>query len=155
MASIALTKGKTAVVDDKDYYELSKYKWHSLNGYAARRGKQGESRYVRMHRVVAEAEDGMEVDHINGDPLDNRRENLRVCTHAENLKNRKLNKNNKSGYKGVRWHVKDKKWRAEIQTLGKNIFLGNYSSKEEAAIAYNEMAKKLFKSFANLNQVIA
>ena len=93
--------------------------------------------------------DNMEVDHINGDKLDNRKENLRVCTHRENGKNQKISINNTSGYKGV--FANHKNWQAVIGVDGKPIYLGTYPSPEKAAEAYDVAAKKYHGDFANLN----
>ena len=90
----------------------------------------------------------MVVDHINGNGLDNRRSNLRVCTRSENGMNRGKNKNNKSGYKGVAWHEKAKLWRATLGLKGKIIHLGDFADKSEAYRAYVEACKKYHKEFA-------
>ena len=93
----------------------------------------------------------MHVDHINGNPLDNRKSNLRICTNAENQRNRGVNKNNTSGYKGVCWAKQNKKWKARIKHNGKLIHLGYYKDKEEAARAYDKKAKELHGEYAYLN----
>lgn len=87
------------------------------------------------------------IDHINGDGFDNRICNLRLATRAQNGRNRGRNSNNTSGYKGVSWDSKDKKWRAKIQVNGKQCYLGNFSSAEEARDAYAEAAKKAHGEF--------
>ena len=94
---------------------------------------------------------GMATDHINGDGLDNRKQNLRICTHAENLRNRRLGKNNTSGYKGVSWHKLHKLWYAHISHNKKLMSLGYFKDKEEAAKAYDRKAIELFGEFAKLN----
>lgn len=94
------------------------------------------------------------VDHINGNPTDNRKENLRECTLSQNQGNRKLNENNTSGYKGVRWHKAAKKWQARINYKNAEIYLGLFKTAELAALAYNTEALKLFGEFAKLNKVI-
>ena len=93
----------------------------------------------------------MHVDHINGNPLDNRKSNLRICTNAENQRNKGVYKNNKSGYKGVHWFKRDKKWQAQIKHNNKSIHIGLYEDKEEAARAYDKKAKELHGNFKNLN----
>lgn len=151
MKLIPLTQGKSTVVDDDDYELLSLRKWHYLKiGYAARRT---EEQYIYMHREIMSAPTGMEVDHINGDGLDNRRSNLRVCTHAENMRNRKLAKDNTSGYIGVTWNKERSKWQSQIGVSGKNINIGCFPAIEDAARAYNEAAKKYFGEFARLNEL--
>ena len=91
---------------------------------------------------------GMSVDHINGNKLDNRKSNLRICTHAENLRNLKKAKNNTSGFKGVSWYSKSKKWRAVITFGGKYHHLGLFVKKQDAIDAYNQKAKEYFGQFA-------
>jgi len=93
---------------------------------------------------------GMDTDHINGNGLDNRRSNLRVCTRAQNALNTGAYSNNKSGFKGVSLDYKYKvKWRADIQVNGKQIFLGYFDTKELAYQAYVEACTKHHKEFAN------
>jgi len=93
----------------------------------------------------------MHVDHINGNPLDNRKSNLRICTHAENSNNTGPRKNNTSGYKGVYWAKRNKRWLAQITHNGKQVYIGHYKDKEEAARAYDAKAKEFQGEFAYLN----
>lgn len=90
----------------------------------------------------------MDIDHINGNPLDNRIANLREATESENGANSKLYTNNTSGIKGVTWIARERKWRAAIQCRGRTICIGTFSDKERAAAAYREKAKILFGDFA-------
>jgi HNH endonuclease len=108
---------------------------------------QGNGRDAQIMR----APDGMEVDHINGDGLCNLRENLRVCTKAENMRNRGKQINNTSGYKGVYFNKHAKKFSAQIKLYGKAIYLGLYDSPVEAARAYDAKARELFGEFAVTN----
>lgn len=104
----------------------------------------------KLHRMVMNAPYGVQVDHINGDTLDNRRCNLRLCSHAEN----QHNKNSQAGtskYKGVYLYKRDKKWRAMIAKNKKNIHLGYFNDEIQAAHAYDEAARQLFGEFARLN----
>ncbi len=139
------------MVDDKDFERISSMKW-TLNSpssqwpYARSFVRQGV--YISMHRMIVDCPDGLEVDHINGNTLDNRRCNLRVCTHAENMRNRKINKDNKSGYKGVYLDKKYKTWRAQIKVSGQKRYLGSYKTAEAAAEAYRTYAEILHKEFA-------
>jgi hypothetical protein len=106
-----------------------------------------------MHRIILKAPKDAHVDHINGDGLDNRKWNLRLCTRSQNLCNSSIKRNNTSGYKGVRldkW-IGYKKWRAYIWTNGRQKYIGNFSCKNEAAKAYNETATKYYGEFAKLN----
>jgi len=102
-----------------------------------------------MHREIMSPPQELVVDHINGDGLDNRKENLRVCTHAENIRNQKLNRLNTTGYKGV--CVNREKWISRIKVNGKLLYLGRYNTPEEAAQVYDEAARKYFGKFASLN----
>jgi hypothetical protein len=109
-------------------------------------------RAYRAHRIVWALTHGrdpglMFIDHRNGDTTDNRPRNLRVCSNAENLRNRDKNKNNKSGVKGVSWDAQHKGWRAQIQHHGKKLNLGNYATISEAASVYQGKARELFGKF--------
>ena len=153
MKRIPLSQGKFAIVDDEDYQEMSKHQWILSNkGYAIRKKSwDGQRKTVGLHRELVQAPDGFEIDHINGDPLDNRKQNLRVCTRQDNCYNSGKRKDNTSGYKGVSWHVREKKWRAQIKQNKKRFYLGYYSVKEEAARAYDEAAQKLHGEYARPN----
>jgi hypothetical protein len=152
---IELTKGYVTLIDDDVYEELNKYKWHYHEGYALRmeRVSKNRRRYIRMHRVIMNTPDGMEPDHINGNSLDNRKSNLRNCTHAENSCNSKIQINNTSGYKGVSWNKLRKKWSVKVVKNQEHIFLGLYTDKKEAVMVYNKNAKEMFGEFARLNSI--
>lgn len=160
MKKISLTRGKFTLVDNSDYESLNQYNWYCKSlGYAARnsrRNKFGKQREILMHRVILGLEKSKkECDHINGNRLDNRRTNLRICTPSQNQANVGLSKSNSSGFRGVGWDpIKFvKKWRALIVVKGKHKFIGNFLLKEEAAHAYNEAAVKYFGVFAKLNKI--
>jgi hypothetical protein len=137
--TIPLTQGKVAIVDAEDYESLSAHRWlvTSLK-YAVRRFG---GRPVYMHRIILNAPKGIQVDHINGDGLDNRRENLRLATNAQNGRNRKAQKNNTSGFKGVTYSHQEKHWRAQIMANGRNIYLGYFTCPVKAHAAYCEDAQ--------------
>jgi len=158
MREISLTQGKVALVDDEDYEFLNQWKWrHDGNGnrktgYAMRSLPRtlGKQTNISMHRFLLKASTGYEVDHANHEGLDNRRINLRLCLRQENACNRSGQKNNVSGFKGVSFHRGTGKWRAVIHHKGKQYNLGHYTTKEDAAKAYNEGAKKYHKEFASV-----
>ena len=153
MKQIKLTRNRSAIVDDSDYTKLSEYKWYCThNGYAQRDIWKPRSK-ILMHRYLLKAKKGENIDHINGNPLDNRRKNLRICNQSQNTANGKIRKNNKSGYKGVSYNKKFAKWEAYITKDYKHIFLGYFDKKNDAAKAYNTKAKEVFGKFANLNKL--
>lgn len=131
MREIKLKHGEVVSVDDEDFKELNKHKW-CLNsgGYATRRLNTHKS--ILMHRWINNTPEGFETDHINGNKLDNRKENLRTVTHSQNQLHSRLPKTNTSGVKGVVWDKKNKKWQAQLKVNGKNHFLGRYKTIIEA-----------------------
>lgn len=150
MKEIQLTQGKVALVDDGDFELLNKYKWSAHKGRGAWYATRGVGP-IKMHRQITHAPIGAVVDHINGNGLDNRRINLRVCSHSENMRNSALRSDNTTGYKGVRKRT-DRKWySAEIRVNGLSVNLGRFETAEGAARAYDEAAKKYFGDFARLN----
>jgi hypothetical protein len=146
---IPLTQGRFAIVDCERFSEISKHRWHfTKNGYAARNSMiSGKRVCIYMHRFIANTPDGLETDHINGDTLDNRVSNLRVCRHSENCKNLKLSRANKTGFKGVDRHSQNGNWRAQIMVNGELIHLGCFESPSLAGEAYLNAARKLFGQF--------
>lgn len=161
MKKIRLTQGKYALVDDEDFNYLNSFKWHSTKitksaktCYAVRNQRQnGIKKNITMHRFLMNFPVGKQIDHKDGNGLNNQRENLRICNSSENHRNGKIRVDNTSGYKGVTWHKKNKKWQTGLTVLGKYIFIGMFDGKKEAAMAYNKEAKKLFKEFAKLNNI--
>jgi hypothetical protein len=141
-------KGKhVAIVDDDDYERINKFRWHRhSSGYAIRKDRINRKELF-MHRDVVNCPDDMDVDHKDMDKLNNQKSNLRICTNAENIRNRNAPKNNTSGYKGVCWLPDRKRWAVHV----KEKFVGHFFSKEEAARAYDRKAKELFGEFARLN----
>jgi hypothetical protein len=155
---IRLTKGQVILVDDDVYDSISQWNWYVFrNGkktYAAR-DERGlfKKKIVLMHRIITNAPVGMVVDHINGDGLDNRKSNLRVCTVSQNLRNRGATSRNKTGYKGVSIDadILSKKYVAQIKVNNKGMYLGRFKTAEQAARAYDEAALQHFGEFAKLN----
>ena len=150
MKEIKLTQGKVALVDDEDYERVSKYKWCFDSGYAGRNKKLNN--IDKMHRFILDLTDTeLEVDHKDGDGLNNQKGNLRIGSHESNMHNKRRYKNNKSGFKGVYWFKKDSKWGASIQHKKKRIFLGLFEDKEEAARAYDKKSRELRSNDSFLN----
>lgn len=156
MKKIPLTRGLVTLVDEEDYAALSAYRWQAWSDrrghiYATRTAQKNKRRtFLSMGRVIMSPPPGLQVDHINGDTLDNRRINLRVCTKGENRRNSKGC--GASGFKGVtRPGRTPKAWLAQIQAADRVIRLGRFVTKEEAARAYDSAAKRYFGEFAWLN----
>lgn len=156
MKEILLSKGFAAIIDDDDFERVSKFKWYTRsNGgskFYAATGTPGDSnKKIYLHRFILEAPSNLQVDHINGNTMDNRKENLRLCTIQENLRNKKAS----GQYKGAIYAGKGrdlaKPWSARISHEGKNLYLGYYATAEEAAKAYDKAAKELYGEFAQLN----
>jgi len=159
MNKISLTKGAHCIVDESLFIELNKYKWHlSKDGYAARWQGKAEGflvkKYIFMHnQIMGPAPVDKMIDHLNRNKLDNRMANLEFKTNQENSLNKDLTSSNKSGYRGVHWCKVYKKWMAQIKVKGKQIYLGRFDNKKDAAIAYNTAAKTFHKEHANLNVI--
>jgi hypothetical protein len=141
---IILPSGHVCLVDDEDFGELSKHKWHIDNkGYARR---EAGKKHIFMHKEILRTRDGLWRDHINGNRLDNRKCNLRFVTAQQNAQNRSKGKSGSSQYKGV-IREQNKYWRAKI----KQIWLGYFKTEEDAAQAYDEAAKEKYGEYARLN----
>ncbi len=144
-ALVELTQGKFAKIDIEDIGRVKLSCWHySKVGYPC-------SNRVTLHRMIMNPPVGMVVDHINGDKLDNRRINLRICTRTNNNQNSGCIKIKTSKYKGVCWSKGKQKWIVQINSNGKYYFVGCYKNEIDAAVAYNEKAKELHGEFARLN----
>lgn len=162
MKQIPLTKGQYAVVDDEDYAWLSAFNWHTLPTGAGSNRPVAATGYIKdgtntrrlMHRMILEHRgtqlEGLDVDHINGNTLDNRRHNLRACTHTQNMQNKRKMKATSSRYKGVS-RRKSGRWRAYIRIDGRLIHLGQWDSELEAARMYDAAARQRFGQYARLN----
>jgi len=153
MKEIKLTQGQIALVDDEDFERLNQFKWFAnKNGrtYYARRTPNinGKKISILMHQLIINSS---EIDHLNGNGVDNQRSNLRSCTHKENSRNKRKNKNAYSIYKGVSFMKSNKKWGSRIKCDYKSIHLGFFILEIDAAKAYNNKAIELFGKFANLN----
>lgn len=166
MMTIALSgrkgAGRVALIDDEDQPLVTPYPWWlveskrksgSLRGpYAQTEFRRGDGRLIKphMHSLIT----GYPMtDHINHDGLDNRRSNLRPATYAQNLHNQRLRDGTSSRYKGVCWHVNHRRWQAGLTIDSRYIYLGSFTSEEEAAVAYNAAALQAFGAYACLNPV--
>jgi len=151
---VALSQNKFAQVDPEGWEKVKAFKWsYAVTGYAVRSHrdkKTKEKQVITMHRVLLNAKKGQVSDHINGDKLDNNFSNLRICTQSENVKNR-TGVNRTSKYKGVSWEKRRNKWLANISSDEKRIYLGQYETEKNAALAYDKGALKYHKTFARLN----
>ena len=155
--TIKLTRQMNATIDAEDLERVSLHRWRAFeNGgiwYAAttmRCPHCNRKWLVPLHRLVMRAKGGELIDHRNGDGLDNRKENLRICTHAENMRNRRRRKRCASQFKGV-FRDGPNRWRAAIH-FNKQVFrLGSFRTELDAAKAYDAKAKQLFGEFAAPN----
>lgn len=149
--------GYEVVIDDEDFKTVSGIAW-TVTPKSSRGGPyvikhkmvNGKKRIVFLHRFLLNEPGGKEVDHKNGDTLDNRKANLRIASHSNNQWNRWRNKNNKTGFKGAHYCIRDKKYRARIFKDGKCVSLGNYNTPEEAYDAYCEASVKLHGEFGRV-----
>lgn len=158
--SIPLSKGYTAIVDDADA-DLAAFKWHATSDkwpYAARRVRiNGKRQYVFMHTIILERvlgrslEEDERCDHIRHPHYDNRRANLRPASCKQNAGNRARSSKSTSGWKGV--SLIKGGCIAQIMSDGRNLHLGTFNTPEEAAIAYNHAAKRVFGEFAFYNEI--
>lgn len=132
-----------AQIDLEDVERVSTLKWGLDCGYA-----RNNKNKIRLHRFIMQYNGGKSIDHIDGNKLNNRKSNLRICEHSENLKNIKIPKNNRSGIIGVIWDKEKQQWRVEIKCNGKKIFGGRFNNKEEAIRKRLSLEKELFGEFA-------
>jgi len=148
IAYLRLRNG-VAVVGVSDLPLLEDFEWYVGNrNYLVRTDATGA---LFAHRIIMSPRDKEIVDHIDGNGLNNKRSNLRICTHAENMRNRKIASHNKSGYKGVYKDNKKNRWRAEICFNKKRYRLGSFGSAISAALAYDKAAISLHGEFARTN----
>ncbi len=154
MATVQLTNGPVALVDDADLQIVRSMKWYAHYDHGT--GKP----YVRsttnrgavlLHRFLTNAPAGVPVDHKNGDGLDNRRSNLRLTDGSGNQANRATLPRNTSGFRGVTFNRRVGKWQATVRARGANYYLGLFQTAEEGARAYDAKARELFGEFARPN----
>ena len=161
MKQIQSTFGHVALVDDADFERVNQYNWYAHNSLRsggcgsngkrpARREGSGKRKVIFLAReIMGPTEPGFVIDHINGDPWDNRRENLRICTHAENLRNQRRPIKRSGARKGV--HRSGRLWKAIIRSNNEVYNLGSYIDKRVAELAYDAAALFLNGEFASLN----
>jgi hypothetical protein len=144
------TKVGETLFDTEFKTEIERYKWYLNNIGYVYSGKGGY-----LHRLILHLQKGekCEVDHKNGNKLDNRKTNIRKCTRSQNMINKEVSCTSRSGYKGVSFLKNIRKWMAYITENKKRKYLGCFDKKEEAAIAYNEAAIELYGEFAKLNLI--
>lgn len=160
MKEIKLSQGKVALVDDEDYERLIPYGWYYNERYAK---ATINYKKIYLHKFLIDCPKGMQIDHKDGNTLNNQKSNLRIATPAQNTRNRPGDKNSTSRFKGVSLRIqKDKRngkvylytrWAAYIQVDKKLKRIGAFKKEEDAAIAYNEAAKKYYGEFAKLNVI--
>lgn len=148
-------------IDDEDAERVLQYTWHVT--YCYRRGraflknvrtdiiKNNKKTGLLLHRLIIPNKSM--IDHIDGNPLNNKKSNLRACSNSENVKNVNKYSNNTSGFKGVSWHKRVQKFFAQIGNDGSKIHLGYFDSAKDAALAYNKAALKYHGEFARLNEI--
>lgn len=143
-----LTKGHEAKIDAGDVHLVEGWNWHAhVRPHAVYAKRVANGRSIYLHRVIMDALDDLQVDHINGDGLDNRCGNLRLATRFQNTCNQRRSKANTSGFKGVSWHESRKKWRAQIYLHGRKHYLGLFEKPESAHAAYCAASAELHGEF--------
>jgi len=143
MKKIKLSQDKYALVDDDDYEILSVYKWYARKDryiFYAQRKNNPNDKAILMHRVIMNPPSNMFIDHINRNGLDNRKKNLRIVTHSQNHFNEKIRIDNTSGYKGIQFNKKNKKWIAYISKK----YLGSFKDIKDAIECRNIAIKHIY-----------
>lgn len=158
MQKINLKNGKSILVDDDDFERVKDFRWHfqpptgGENGGKARATAWRSKKIYMHHMIVGQPVDRrMSVDHVNGNGLDNRKENLRFATARQQRQNSAIRRDNVSGFKGIRFRRDRRKFVSTLMLDGKRINLGEFNTAIEAAVAYNEAAIKFFGKFARVN----
>ena len=148
--------GSFFIIDAEDFASVAKYSWAlGKRGYpvahTSRKNPDGPKTFP-LHRMLIDTSEEGDVDHISGDKLDNRKENLRICSHQENMFNQKLRNTNSTGYYGVSRMKSCGKYEAYIHIDGRKKYLGLFDTAEKAALARDEAAILMFGEYARLNK---
>ena len=158
MKRIPLTRSQFALVDDADFDWLMQWKWHAMwepctQQFRVSRNQWSKKKQqsIYLHRQIMGFPRDRYIDHINGNALDNRRSNLRICIAVENQRNQKRSFKNSSGFKGKGVDRHQGKWRARITVDYRDQYLGSFSSPIDAALTYDKAALEFFGQFARLN----
>lgn len=157
VVEIPLSQGLVTIIDARDFALICNHKWYASKGgntqYAVTNiYREDRSRgRLALHRVLMDAPAGMDVDHIDGDGLNNRRSNLRLATRSQNIYNKPANRGGTSKFKGVHWNPKLNKWRASVTIKGVKTNIGCFVDEADAARAYDVKARELFGEYARLN----
>jgi len=153
---------KEILIDDEDYNKIKDFKWCILKNsketnapfyVATREKRENKITTLYLHRFIMNCPDNKQVDHVNCNALDNRKQNLRICNQSENSKNQRIRKSNSSGYKGVHWAKKENKWVVQIRINGVKTRIGRSENLKEAALLYNQAAMEYHGVFARLNNI--
>jgi hypothetical protein len=148
--------GYNVLIDDEDHERIKSVKWHCFGNkdrpYFGNTVNLGKGKYtaILLHREIMNASPGTHIDHISGNTLDNRKQNLRICSRAENNCNLKRRVDNTSGYKGVSFDKKKNKWASYISKNKRHHFLGYFDTQESAYIAYCEASKKYHGEYGRI-----
>ncbi|MBA4183030.1 MAG: HNH endonuclease [Acidobacteria bacterium] len=160
MAILNLSQNKIVLIDDEDFERVNQFKWcylanygasKHITGYAARSDYTNGKKTIYLHKFLLNPPVGLKVDHINGNGLDCRKENLRIATVAQNCFNRAIAIDSTSGFKGVYWKPAHKKFVASITVQGKQKHLGLFNSAVDAAMCYDRHARLYYGDFAAVN----
>ena len=154
--TIHLDKDMAAIVDDEDFDRVSPHRWVASeqktgNGAFAVRTNIARKTVYLHQLLIGKAPKGMVIDHINGNPLDNQRANLRLVTYQQNCMNRRVRRTNTTGFKGVTWHKKNGYWTASIKVNGKYQRKYGFPSPVAAARWYDQHARLHYGEYASVN----
>lgn len=151
--TFGITAKEEHFIFDTEFLDIvKKYTWYMDHRKCVKTNIEN-NKSLRLHSLILGSTKGLQIDHINHNPSDNRKANLRMVTQQENIFNNPIRKDNTSGYKGVSFNKSAKKYQATIVLNGKSYYLGIYKDKLEAAKAYNQKAMELFGEYAFLNAI--